>query len=84
MLDLKGKVIDAYYVGEFETEGFTCFWNGKVRWQLRKACSEYEPLNYKRQQYIRGPRGFIIYPGEEKLKISTKEKVEPELKIKKM
>jgi hypothetical protein len=46
-----------------------------MRWQLDKWSLEYESLNYKRQQYSRGPRGFIIYQEEEKLKISTIEDV---------
>jgi hypothetical protein len=35
----------------------------------------YEPLNYKRSEYTKGPRGFIIYPGKENLKITTEEDV---------
>jgi hypothetical protein len=31
MENLKGDVIDHHYINEFETQGYICFWNGKVR-----------------------------------------------------
>jgi hypothetical protein len=83
MWDLKGKLVDNYSISEFETQGFTCFKNGKIKWQLGKSCIDYELLNYKKELYIRGPRGFIIYP-EVKLAIPTKEEFENKVKNKKV
>jgi hypothetical protein len=38
-------------------------------------------LNYRKQLYTRGSGGFIIYLGEEKFKIPTKEEVIDRIKI---
>jgi hypothetical protein len=39
-------------------------------------------LNYRRDQYTKGPRGFIIYPDKENLIIPTKEEAEAKVKNK--
>jgi hypothetical protein len=85
MINLDSKLIDLYYINEFETQGFTYFSNDKFRYQLGNRCSEYASLSYEKQRSTIDPRGFIIYPGEEeKLKFPKKEEVVERFKKRKM